>query len=125
MLEELRFAAFRHREAAGPWWPDDFLRCLDRGNRILERYMGVALGRVVAGARADLVLWDYDPPTPLVGGNVAGHIAFGLSSRSVKSVMVEGKFVIEDRVSAFDAAAIAAKAREQARRLWDRMEERK
>jgi putative selenium metabolism protein SsnA len=125
MLEELRFAAFRHREAAGPWWPDDFLRCLDRGNRILERYMGVALGRVVAGARADLVLWDYDPPTPLVGGNVAGHMAFGMSSRSVRSVMVEGKFVIADRAPAFDAAAIAAKARVQARRLWDRIEERK
>jgi putative selenium metabolism protein SsnA len=125
MLEEMRFAAFRHREERGPWWPGDFLRCLDRGNRILERYMGVALGRVVAGARADLVLWDYEPPTPLVGGNIAGHIAFGLSSRSVRSVMVEGKFVIEDRIPAFDAAAIAAKAREQAGRLWDRMEERK
>jgi len=125
MLEEFRFAAFRHREAGGPWWPADFLRCLDRGNRIMERYMGVALGRVVAGARADLVLWDYEPPTPLVGGNIAGHIAFGLSSRSVRSVMVDGNFVIEDRVPTFDAGAIAAKAREEARRLWDRMEERK
>ncbi len=68
--------------------------------------------------------WDYNPPTPLVGGNIAGHIAFGLSSRSVRSVMVEGKLVIEDRVPAFDADAIARKAREQAKRLWSRMEER-
>ncbi len=124
MLEEFRFASFRHREERGRWWPGDFLRCLDRGNRIMERYMGVALGRVVAGARADLVHWDYDPPTPLVGGNIAGHIAFGLSSRSVRSVMVEGSFVVEDRVPAFDADAIALKAREQAKRLWARMEER-
>ena len=125
MLEEFRFAAFRHRESGGPWWPGDFLRCLDRGNRILERYEGVALGRVQPGFAADLVLWDYDPPTPLVGGNVAGHIAFGLSSRSVRSVMIGGRFVIEDRKPAFDAGGIAAKAREEAARLWKRMEERK
>jgi putative selenium metabolism protein SsnA len=123
MLEELRFAAFRMRESGGPWWPADFLRCLDRGNRLMERYMGAAFGRVIPGAVADLVLWDYDPPTPLVGGNIAGHIAFGLSSRSVRSVMVGGEFVVEDRQPAFDAARIAARAREQASRLWKRMEE--
>lgn len=124
MLEEFRFAAFRHRESGGPWWPNDFLRCLDRGNRLMERYMGVALGRVQAGFTADLVLWDYDPPTPLVGGNVAGHIAFGLSARSIKSVMVNGEFVVQDRVPAFDADGIAAKARAETIRLWKRMEER-
>lgn len=124
MLEEFRFACFRHRESGGPWWPGDFLRCLDRGNRLMERYLGVALGRVQAGCAADLVLWDYDPPTPLVGGNIAGHIAFGLSSRSVRSVMVNGEFVVEDRIPAFDADGIAAMARAETRRLWKRMEER-
>ena len=125
MLEEFRFACFRHREAGGPWWPGDFLRCLDRGNRLMERYLGAAMGRVQPGFAADLVLWDYDPPTPLVGGNIAGHIAFGLSSRSVRSVMVDGAFVVEDRVPAFDAQGIAAKARAQASRLWKRIDERK
>jgi putative selenium metabolism protein SsnA len=130
MLEEFRFAAFRHRESGGPWWPADFLRALDRGNRLMERYMGasgtsgVALGRVQAGCAADLVLWDYDPPTPLVGGNVAGHLAFGLSSRSVRSVMVRGDFVVADRKPSFDADGIAAKARAGAQRLWKRMSER-
>jgi len=131
MLEEFRFACFRHRESGGPWWPGDFLACLDRGNRLLERSFPAAqgypaaFGKIEAGAAADLVLWDYDPPTPLEGGNVAGHIAFGLSSRSVRSVMVNGKFVVEDRKPAFDAEAIGAKAREQASRLWKRMEERR
>jgi putative selenium metabolism protein SsnA len=130
MLEEFRFACFRHRESGGPWWPGDFLRCLDRGNRLMERYFGAqeggaAFGRVIAGGAADLVLWDYDPPTPLVGGNIAGHIAFGLSSRSIKSVMVDGDFVVEDRRPVFDADGIAAKARSETQRLWKRMEERR
>ncbi|HRZ63470.1 MAG TPA: putative aminohydrolase SsnA [Spirochaetia bacterium] len=125
MLEEFRFAAFRHRESGGPWWPGDFLRCLDRGNRLMERYIGAAQGRVEAGFAADLVLWDYEPPTPLVGGNVAGHLAFGLSSRSVRSVMVGGEFVIKDREPRFDAERIGAGARGEAARLWKRMEGRK
>jgi putative selenium metabolism protein SsnA len=123
MLEEFRFACFRHREAGGPWWPPDFLTCLDRGNRLMEAYFGGSIGKVEAGARADLVLWEYDPPTPLVGENLAGHLAFGLSSRFVRSVMVEGRFVVEDRVPVFDAEGIAARSREQAMRMWKRMEE--
>lgn len=124
MLEEFRFACFRHRESGGPWWPDDFLKALDRGNRLIERYMGAAFGRVVAGAKADLVLWDYDPPTPLAGGNIAGHLAFGLSSRSVKSVVIDGEFVVKDRKATFDADRIAETARRESLRLWKRMEER-
>jgi len=140
MLEEFKFAYFRHREFQGPWWPGDFLACLDRGNRLLERYFardwtaapeaaksGAApfFGQVKAGSPADLVLWDYEPPTPLVGENIGGHIAFGLSSRSVRSVMVNGKFIVEDRKPAFDSSRIAAGAREQASRLWKRMGERR
>ncbi len=126
MLEEFKFACFRQREAGGPWWPSDFLKCLDRGNRLIERYFNDSLGtnafgRVEAGAAADLVLWDYDPPTPLTGDNLAGHLAYGISSRSVRSVMVDGDFAVEEHKPTFDAEAINAEARVQAKRLWDRM----
>jgi cytosine/adenosine deaminase-related metal-dependent hydrolase len=124
MLEEFKFAVFRHRESQGPWWPGDFLRALDRGNRIIEAHFGGSFGRIEAGAAADLVLWNYDPPTPLIGDNLAGHLAFGLSSRSVRSVMVDGRFVVEEGQPAFDAGRIAELARGEAARLWKRMEAR-
>ncbi|HUX36824.1 MAG TPA: putative aminohydrolase SsnA [Rectinemataceae bacterium] len=124
MLEEFKFAVFRHRESGGPWWPPEFLAALDRGNRIIETYFGGNHGKVEAGAAADLVLWDYEAPTPLEGDNIAGHMAFGLSSRSVRSVMVGGKFVVEEGKPLFDGEGIAAKARSEAARLWKRMEER-
>lgn len=129
LLEEFKFAVFRHRETSGPWWPDNFLACMDRGNRLLERYFepdfpGARFGRIQAGSPADLVVWDYDPPTPLAGANLAGHLAFGLGSRSVRTVAVNGDMIIEDRQPRFDRAAIMAQAREQAVRLWKRMEER-
>ena len=132
MLEEFRFAAFRQREAGGPWWPGG-LPPLPRPRQPADGALHGWSHRLVQrpglrtrGPRAvaDLVLWDYDPPTPFVGGNIAGHIAFGLSSRSVRSVMVNGAFVVADRSPVFDADGIAAKARAETKRLWQRMEER-
>ncbi len=122
MLEELKFAVFRHRESTGPWWPGDFLSCLDRGNRLMETYIGIGFGQLKVGYPADLVHWDYDPPTPLESANLAGHLAFGLSSRSVKSVAVNGALRIKDRKPLFDYEAIQAEARVQASRLWKNME---
>lgn len=123
MVEEFKFACFRHRESGGPWWPGDFLKALDRGNLLLERcFPGARFGRVEPGRAADLILWDYDPPTPLEAGNLAGHLAFGLGSRSVRSVVVDGRFVLRDRAPCFDAASIFAEGRAQAARLWERMD---
>jgi len=131
MLEEFKFAVFRHRESQGPWWPGDFLKALHRGNALLGRYFYQdfapgypGFGTVKAGAPADLVLWDYDPPTPLVGDNIAGHFAFGMSSRSARTVMVAGSVRILDHRPLYDDASIEAEARIQASRLWKRMEER-
>jgi putative selenium metabolism protein SsnA len=137
MLEEFKFAVFRHHESAGPWWPGDFLACLDRGNRLMERYFADdfvgagavsgararSFGILTPGSPADLVHWDYDPPTPLDAENLAGHLAFGLSSRNVRSVAVAGSMRIRDRKPLFDLEEIQAEARLQARRLWKNMEE--
>lgn len=128
MVQETAFAYFKHRDVRGPLSPGAFLKMLDRGNRILDRYFadsGLQFGRVEPGAAADLVFWDYDPPTPLEGENLDGHLLFGLSSRSVRSVMVGGSFVVKDGKPEFDAGGIFARAREQTRRLWSRMEERR
>lgn len=130
MLEEFKFAVFRQRESQGPWWPDNFLACLDRGNRILEKYFaadfkpGTRFGSLDAGSPADLVLWDYDPPTPLDAANIAGHLAFGMGSRSARTVVVNGEVRIKNRKALFDIERINAEARVQARRLWKNMEGR-
>lgn len=126
MMEEASFAFFKHKDQGGSSWMDSYLQMLHNGNRLLERYFpGKRLGRVEPGYEADLTFWDYDPPTPLVKDNVAGHVAFGMGSRMVASTMVAGKFIVKDRKPLFDAKAIAATGRSETRRLWQRMEERK
>lgn len=123
MMASANWAFFKHRDAGGPLWMDAFLGFLQNGNRLLERYFpGQHFGRIEAGYAADLCFWDYDPPTPLQDSNIAGHAAFGMNSRMVRSVMVAGKFAIKDRQANFDAAAIMASGREQTIRLWKQME---
>jgi putative selenium metabolism protein SsnA len=123
MFEELKFAFFKHRDAGGPMWPDSFMRFLWNGNRILERNFAARFGRLEAGCKADLTICDYDCPTPLVAQNVGGHLAFGMGSCTVDSVMVDGRLVYENRRFPFDVAPIYAAARKAAAALWKRMDE--
>jgi cytosine/adenosine deaminase-related metal-dependent hydrolase len=81
------------------------------------------LGRIEPGAPADLVVLEYDPPTPLDAGNLAGHWVFGLSASHVRDVVVDGEVVVRDRrlvrAGEDDPRALARAA---ARDLWERMD---
>ncbi len=123
MWDETRFAYFKHKDAAGPLWPDSYLKFLYNGNELLSRYFDSDFGRVASGCKADLTVLDYLPPTPLVPGNIGGHIAFGISSRDVTTVIINGRIVLENRQFAFDAGPVYARARQAAQRLWDKMDQ--
>ncbi|MGF1700316.1 putative aminohydrolase SsnA [Photobacterium makurazakiensis] len=122
MFEELKFAFFKHRDSGGPLWPDSFLRHLWNGNEILARNFGAKFGRLDAGNKADLTVLDYTSPTPFVADNLPGHIAFGFNAGNVNSVVVDGRFVYEDRNFPFDIAPIYAEASKVAQRLWKTMD---
>ncbi|UJF18337.1 putative aminohydrolase SsnA [Vibrio sp. SS-MA-C1-2] len=122
MFEELKFAFFKHRDANGPLWPDSFLRHLYNGNELLARNFGSQFGRLEAGYKADLTVCDYTSPTPFVADNLPGHFAFALNAGNVNSVMVEGRFVYQDREFPFDIEPIYAEARKVAKRVWQRMD---
>ncbi len=122
MWEECKFAYFKHKDAAGPLWPDSFLRYLYNGNTILERYFGAKFGAIAPGYKADLTVLDYNSPTPLVPANIGGHIAFGLTSRDVKTVIINGAVVYENRAFPFDVRPIYEQARQAAARLWAHMD---
>jgi putative selenium metabolism protein SsnA len=123
MFEEAKIACFRAREQRRDIWPERVLNMLYRGNTVLERYFGTPFGRLEPGCAADLLLLDYNPPTPLHEDNVAGHFIFGLSSRNVHTVMVNGRVVVDGGSFTFDTDAIYGEARKQAEKLWSRMNE--
>jgi cytosine/adenosine deaminase-related metal-dependent hydrolase len=68
------------------------------------------------------VVLDYRSPTPLESSNLAGHVLFGLSSSDVRDLMVDGRFVVRERVhQSIDEEELASRCRSAAPALWERM----
>ena len=122
MFEEMKFAFFKHRDAGGPMWPDSYMKFLHNGNELLARNFGAKFGSLQAGYKADVVVYDYDSPTPLCADNLPGHMTFGMNSTGVRTVIVNGKVSYEDYQFPFDVSDIYAKARVAAKRLWANMD---
>jgi putative selenium metabolism protein SsnA len=79
------------------------------------------LGVIRTGARADLILVDYSPTTPLAAGNLPWHIVFGFHESMVTMTMVEGRVLMRDRqLLTLDLEQITARSRELAAKVWQR-----
>ena len=92
------------------------------GNReIVKQIWGTEIGRIAPGARADLLVVDYHPPTPIDSSNLPGHLLFGVSNAPVYSLMVDGRWVVRDgHCVNLDEREIAQKATAHAHALWER-----
>ncbi len=121
MFEEVKFGYFKNTEVKGKLTMDDYLNYLQNGNVLLERYFDKKFGKIEKGYAADLVIYDYVPPTNLVDENLAGHFVYGFSSRDVETVIINGVIVYENRKFPFDINPIYLEAREEAKKLWERM----
>ena len=125
MLESYKVANILHKHAAGlpsVGWGEPPAMLFDNNKKIAKRFMSGKIGTLAPGHYADVIVVDYDPPTPLSADNINGHILFGMSGRLVDTTIINGKVIIQDRVfKEIDEAAITAKARECATALWKRV----
>ena len=88
---------------------------------IANRFIDGTIGVLEAGAYADVIVVDYNPPTPLNAGNVNGHLLFGVSGRNVETTVVNGKILMENReLAGIDEERLMAKSRELAAEVWKR-----
>ncbi len=70
----------------------------------------------------NLVVFDYDTPTPFNRDNFFGHFLFGLESGQVTHVISHGRLIVEDgKIVTVDEKAILKESILQAKRLWQRM----
>jgi len=122
MFEEARFAYFKGRDASSSLTVDDWLRVLANNQKLATEAFGDHFGALDAGCPADLVVLDYQPPTPLTSENLAWHLAFAMNSARVESVMANGKFIIRDRQTTFDEDYLSEQARTAATRLWSKLQ---
>ena len=125
MLEELRVALWgQHLRAEDPsaGFSEVTSALFANNPRIAGRIFGLRFGEICEGAAGDVVIFDYDPPTPLESGNVLGHLVFGISQTDADTTIVGGRVLMENRKLALnlDEARINARARELAQALWKR-----
>jgi cytosine/adenosine deaminase-related metal-dependent hydrolase len=55
---------------------------------------GRPVGKLVPGAHADIILINYDPPTPMNAANLNGHIHFGFTGGASETVLIGGQTVM-------------------------------
>ena len=83
--------------------------------------LGDEIGSVTVGKKADLVLLDLSEPTlaPVIDG--FGALVWSGNGNNVKTVMIDGRVVIEDgRLLSADGAELVREAQKVAEALWAR-----
>ncbi|MEO2044997.1 MAG: amidohydrolase family protein [Pirellulales bacterium] len=123
MWREARTAQFKSHDAHRALPMEKPLAMLAESARFASRSLGVPLGRLEAGAAADLVLTCYRPPTPLAAENLAAHFIYAMGPELVRDVMIDGHWCLRaGQVVCCDENALRSSAVEVARQLYQRME---
>lgn len=102
---------------------DDLLSVINETYRYASDLLQVKLGKIKTGYAADLVVLDYNNPTPINKENVLGHLLFGLfHDFKPNDVYVNGNKLLDNRtieehiIYKYNNAPVFAK------KLWDKIE---
>lgn len=122
MTESFKVANVLHKHQlcdANVAWGEVPQMLFEHNATIANRYFKAPLGVLKAGAAADVIVVDYDPPTKLDQTNCNGHILFGMTGRDVVTTIGNGKVLMQDReVKVADTREVMAKCREASAKLW-------
>jgi cytosine/adenosine deaminase-related metal-dependent hydrolase len=125
VLESYKTTAILHKHAAGNpsvAWTEPPVMLFKNNKTIMERFIKGKVGALVQDHYADIIIVDYNGPTPVNAGTINSHILFGISGRHVDTTIINGRVIMRDRVLLdIDEEALLAKSRELARKLWDRI----
>ena len=125
MLESFKVANILHKhhlcDPNAAW--SEVPQMLFEGNpKMAGKYFEKPLGILKKGAAADVIVMDYVPRTPMNADNINGHILFGMNGNSVVTTVCNGKVLMKDRdVVGVDEEKILYESREEAKKLWSRV----
>ena len=124
MFESLKVANLLHKHQqhdAAAAWVEPHSMLFEQNADFASSCFEETLGRLIPGALADILIVDYDPPTPMTSNNLNGHILFGMAGLSVVTTVINGRIVMQDRqISLADEKEVFARARSLAAELWRR-----
>lgn len=115
MLRSAQFNYFTHKDSDNLSIPDFYSR-LRRAHNYLKN------NDFSGDSENNLVILNYESPTPVTSENWLGHMFYGLTSNHVESVISNGKWVVKDRrLVKKSENEILSFANEQALRLWEKL----
>ena len=86
-----------------------------------QYFDGERIGRIEPGAKADLILVDFDPITEVTVDNLPWQIVFGFRDSMVTTTIVNGNVLMKDRkLTTLDEKEISRKAKELSKDVWQR-----
>lgn len=129
MFTEMATTYLSHKQAKGDprTLPADQVVQMvwDHNARIARTYfptLGDKFGQLAKGAPADVILLEYDPPTPLTSSNLPWHMIFGMDGTGVDTTIVAGRMLMRNReLLTLDEQRIMVGARALAGKLWQRI----
>jgi putative selenium metabolism protein SsnA len=126
MFEDAKIMFFKMRDAGVRPDPSTLESFITGGTRIASEIFGKKIGSLEKDAAADLIVLDYEPPTPLTEENLLFHYLFGMRSSMVESVMINGRWIVKDNeVQGIDENAVYKEASKAAAKLWEKMKSEK
>ncbi|MFL0267082.1 putative aminohydrolase SsnA [Candidatus Clostridium radicumherbarum] len=124
MMESYKVANIIHKHVKGDStvaWGEVPDMLFNSNRKIVERFIDGKVGILQEGALADVIVVDYNPPTPINENNINGHLLFGITGKNVDTTIINGKVLMEDRkLVNIDEERIMAKSRELAAKVWER-----
>lgn len=125
MFESYKIANILHKHNAGNpsvSWVEIPQMLFNNNALIANRYFQTPLGKLSVGYSADIIIVEYDPPTPMDERNANNHILFGISGPKVTDTMANGRFLMRNRkLLTLDEEKIIYLSRELSAKLWKRI----
>ncbi len=122
MLQTLRAGFLLHRQAGVSaeillqLLPDILFR---QNAQIARRFFDSAIGHLIVGAPADIVVFDHIPYTTFNRANLAAHLVYGMAESRATLVIADGKCIYEDGVFlTLDEELILEESQKASQRLW-------
>ncbi|MCY6959278.1 amidohydrolase family protein [Clostridium brassicae] len=101
---------------------DDLVKVINNGYEYVSNILGIKVGKIEKGYKADLITIPYNPPTPLNKDNILGHLFFGVFDNfHPRDTWCSGKCMMSDYKLNIDTDSIYSKARCESEKVWKRI----
>ena len=89
---------------------------------IIKSIIGVNTGKLVENYKADVLITNYYPKTPVTQDNVMGHIMFGVLNNTIDTTIINGEICMkEGKIAKINLKEISEKSIAHAQEVWNRI----